>query len=320
MKKVSSLLVLFSLVGCGGAANVNSVPEIPTYIKTSTILLNEEKTIDAMSVGVDIGGPIVLDSTHRRPEVTSSTQHDIDYESQAKLSYNNDGTLNKISVITNDRSLTWENSAMFVNAVDDTFGMGIVVASEQPSSTSGNIALFVNPAVTNSLAYNYQAFGGWLGAEDLGNDLWNGYIGAMSIGTPTASVSVPSTGVSAFRGYTTGVHVSASPEDAQTQTAFTASEFLLNADFAARNLSFVTTNTNVHIYGWLTTNSDLDLSGTLTYSPATNSFTGGVTSAGGMAGSASGRFYGPNAEEVGGLFSVSDGSVSTYTGSFGGKQ
>ena len=314
MKIVSVFLALFVLVGCGGPANVNSVPEIPTYIKTSAILLNEEKTIDAMSVGLDVGGPIDLDSGRRRPDVTSSTQNEIDYESQAKLSYNNDGTLNKISIVTNDRSLTWENGEFFSNIVDDDFGMGVVVAGNVLSPLSGNGAIFINPAVTNSLAYNYQAFGLWLGLDELGGSTWEGYIGAMSLGTPTASISIPSTGVSTFRGYTMGLHTT-------TPTmGLTAGEFLLNANFATGNHSFMTTNTGDTSGGWFGPNSNLNLSGTLTYSPTTNSFTGGVTSAGGMAGSASGRFYGPNAEEVGGLFVLSDGSTETYTGSFGGKQ
>jgi len=148
MKIVSVFLALFVLVGCGGPANVNSVPEIPTYIKTSAILLNEEKTIDAMSVSVDIGGPIDPSTYNRRHGVTSSTQNEIDYESQAKLSYNNDGTLNKISIVTNDRSLTWENGEFFSNIVDDDFGMGIAVAGNNPSSLSGNIALFISKKVS----------------------------------------------------------------------------------------------------------------------------------------------------------------------------
>jgi hypothetical protein len=38
-----------------------------------------------------------------------------------------------------------------------------------------------------------------------------------------------------------------------------------------------------------------------------------------MTGSATGKFYGPTAQEIGGTFAVSDGSAG-YLGAFGGKR
>ena len=44
-----------------------------------------------------------------------------------------------------------------------------------------------------------------------------------------------------------------------------------------------------------------------------------VTSANGMTGSLSGRYYGPNAEEVGGVYNLG-GTAGTMMGGFGGKR
>ena len=310
----ASASVSVLLVGCGGTANVNTAPVIPTYVKTSTILLNEEKIVDAMSVGVDISGVIVLDSSVRRPDVTNLTQGSIDYSSQAKFTYNNDGTIKKISVVTANESMTWENSAMMTNFVEDTFGMGILIAANKPAELRGNVALFVNPAVTDTINYNYQTFGFWTGAEDFGDNTWSGYLRAMSVGTPTAGVSIPTSGNSTFRGYTTGVFHEPSV------IRVTASELIINADHLTRNVTFVTTNTYKGNGNTRISADELNMTGSLTYTPATNTITGGAVTANGMAGSASGRFYGPSADEIGGVFLLDDGSITSYIGSFGGKQ
>jgi hypothetical protein len=41
---------------------------------------------------------------------------------------------------------------------------------------------------------------------------------------------------------------------------------------------------------------------TLTYAGTTNSFSGNLTTASGLTGNSTGQFYGPNAEELGGVF------------------
>ena len=65
-----------------------------------------------------------------------------------------------------------------------------------------------------------------------------------------------------------------------------------------------------------------DLGGTLTYSPATNTFTGTLTNAGGtMSGSSTGRYYGPAAQELGGVFTVKSANTSeSLTGAYGGRR
>jgi C-lobe and N-lobe beta barrels of Tf-binding protein B len=75
-----------------------------------------------------------------------------------------------------------------------------------------------------------------------------------------------------------------------------------------------------------TTRADLRLSGTLNYALGVNSFTGNLTTAhtnvnDRLNGPAAGRFYGPSAQEIGGVYRLTrTGSVESMLGGFGGKR
>ena len=98
-------------------------------------------------------------------------------------------------------------------------------------------------------------------------------------------------------------------------------------DFGARSIGFNTTNTQQTAdLATISANDNLNLSGTLTYAPGVNQFSGPVTTVGGgvgnapMTGTATGSFYGPAAEEIGGGFSARGAGVSGYMGAFGGRK
>ncbi|MDB9958715.1 transferrin-binding protein-like solute binding protein [Oceanospirillaceae bacterium] len=319
--KIRNLIIIsltsFSLVGCGATTNTSPAPVIPTYTKLSTILLNEEKTVDAMSVGYRLSGTFVDDSGTRGLSIDAASTTAVDYSSQANLSYNNDGTLRKISIATEAGTTTWDTGVdRSVQGVDDNFGVGIFIASKQADSDTGNGALFVNPATTNTLNYQYQTFGTWIEADVLASGRWSSKVSAVSIGTPTASVSIPTFGATTFRGYTTGMWIPAASNGQINNARLTVSQFILNVNFLSNNSTFLTTNT--HTYPSRASASDLNITGALTYDAISNTLSGGATTESGMTGSVSGRFYGPAAEEVGGVFTLSNGA-STYAGAFGGN-
>ena len=63
------------------------------------------------------------------------------------------------------------------------------------------------------------------------------------------------------------------------------------------------------------------MSGSLSYAAGTNSFSGNVSTSGGMNGTASGRFYGPAATEIGGTFITKAATgVENFGGAFGAKR
>ncbi|MCW5620010.1 MAG: transferrin-binding protein-like solute binding protein [Burkholderiales bacterium] len=60
-------------------------------------------------------------------------------------------------------------------------------------------------------------------------------------------------------------------------------------------------------------------SGTLIYAAGTNRFDGAVSSADAqLSGNASGRFYGPAAQEIGGIYHLQGAGLEMMMGSFGG--
>ena len=98
------------------------------------------------------------------------------------------------------------------------------------------------------------------------------------------------------------------------------------ANFGTRSIAFATTNTRTSTdLITSTSNTNLNSSGTLIYNAWVNQFTGVISTVGGgasnvaMTGTATGKFYGPTAQEIGGTFAVTGGGAS-YFGAFGGKR
>jgi hypothetical protein len=174
-----------------------------------------------------------------------------------------------------------------------------------------------NALVANHIAlgWDYQTFGVW----ETGLDTTQGTFGAFSVGA-TAGTAIPTTGTATFIGEVAGSYVPGTPGVGYAVLA----DLTINADFANRSLVLHTTN-SVTSPDWttFTPNSGLDLSGNLSYEPGTNSFTGTVTtdSTLNLTGSSTGQFYGPNAEELGGVFFLQGTTVGeTYTGAYGASK
>ena len=88
--------------------------------------------------------------------------------------------------------------------------------------------------------------------------------------------------------------------------------------FLTRELNLTTTGTEkIDIEtGIESAEPTLDMAGILTYAAGTNSFTGNVVTTG-LTGTSTGRFYGPNAEELGGVFGLSGAGLESYSGGYG---
>ncbi len=178
----------------------------------------------------------------------------------------------------------------------------------EPSlATFGNVTTLVaNPY---KLDWNYQSFGVW----DKGTS-----IHLFSFGAVTPASGIPQVGQASFTGKLAGLYVSPVGHGS-TATA----EVNVQANFSTRSLSFASTGTSVTRDARVATAApNLNLNGTLAYSPASNTFTGTLTNAGGtMSGSTTGRYYGPTAQELGGVFAVkSPTTVETFTGAYGAKR
>jgi len=196
-----------------------------------------------------------------------------------------------------DVTLTPGTSAQFVSA-------------RNPSELPTSVAIMAKPI---NLGWNYQTFGIWETGRDSPTSR---KFGAMSVGN-TAGTAIPGSGTATFTGYTAGSYVNAAGTGT---TAFSA--LTVGADFGTRSLTFNTSNTQTSS-DWVTftPNGNLDLNGTLTYAAGTNSFSGSINSVGGLTGNSTGQFYGPEAQELGGVFLLrGSGPVETYAGAYGAKR
>lgn len=292
----SAIALLFLIAGCGGGGGGGGggFPEVPF---TSFMAAQPKHTlvmsgVSQVATGTATGafGSETIASANLGPVDTAS--------STLKLGIDKNGNPASISVSTPQSSVA--------------FGKGISCSSglcDASNSTSEFVG--ADPVF---MGWNYQTFGVWdkaVGASDF-------QAGAISAGSPTPGSAVPLAGNALFTGIAFGFYVD--PGGALFATAATMNA---NVDFGTRAIGFNTFGTTTSNGGAPVLNTNLNLSGTLNYGIGVNQFSGTVTApAASLSGSASGRFYGPNAEEIGGVYGLSDtgGGISRMLGGFGGRR
>ena len=163
--------------------------------------------------------------------------------------------------------------------------------------------------------WSYQSFGAWNVISYLP---WYGQAYASSFGAPTAASAVPSAGSATFAGKLAGSYVS--PDGVGS---LASAELNVAVDFGARSLNFAsagTTLTRDLVTAMPAPN--LDLTGTFTYSADSARFSGAIMDKGGtMQGTSTGRFYGPAAQELGGVFrATAKGATESFAGAYGAKR
>jgi len=160
--------------------------------------------------------------------------------------------------------------------------------------------------------WNYQTYGAW--AVQSGP---TGFVlGGVSAGNATPGNAVPTTGTGTFFGNASGYFI-----DAAGMRSTTSAAMIANVDFQNRAIGFTTVDTTLlnSTPGPGSRKEELDLSGSLSWAAGVNNFSGQVqTRDGNLNGSASGKFYGPTAQEIGGTYQLGGGGVSRMVGGFGG--
>ena len=186
------------------------------------------------------------------------------------------------------------------------------------TTSSGSVLYGYNAARTTTLlapsvdyfGWNYQSYGVWVTGQGTGS----GTVGAASVGSITPTASIPATGTGSFSGNSLGMYVNSSG-----QAFYTVANMTANANFATQAVTFATTGTTtVNLATGVSASAPtLNLSSNMTYTGGTLS--GAITSGSGMSGTATGKFYGPTAQEIGGTYVLSGGGSSMF-GGFGGKR
>lgn len=286
--------LLLNACGGGGGGGGGVLPAFTSWSAVqpgSTVVatgVSQETTYTYDPAGgqvVDVGAP--------SPVSTAST---------VTMAFDSAGDLSKFTLLT-------PTSKLDLGAFVD-LGAGVIVAanSSDPNLIT-EVALIADPYY---LGYEYQSFGIWE-TQVTSTDAVGG---VFSVGAPTAGSAIPTTGAASFAGNLAGSYI-----DPDGLLWFAFAEVSVDANFVTRTLSFNSELTS--ITDLLTTDiarPDLNLSGALTYQPGVNAFTGPVTSGGGLTGSSTGQFYGPSAQELGGVFFLRGSGVESYGGAYGAVQ
>lgn len=199
------------------------------------------------------------------------------------------------------------------------FGTGTINtdASGRRTSFTGKDAQSFGVMVDPSYyGWNYQSFGVWMRDPNASSF----QAGTMSAGAVTPGSAVPTVGGATFSGHAGGFYFDGSGNRFSTDALMTAV-----TNFENRTINFSTSGTTlstVQPNPTRTSRPELNLTGNLGYGAGASQFSGSVRTANSaLSGTATGRFYGPNAEEIGGVYGLTANSGSgRMMGAFGGKR
>ncbi len=220
----------------------------------------------------------------------------------AELSYADDAKFNGLTLYLPDRKYSTTDEIDTDNYIYDN------TPSADDGHDTPNTFGLSKSASPFSFAADYMARIYW--RLDKASHGYDGY-GYAITGFETDSNNIPTTGGATFTGKGEGQYYS----NNSSKKYFTVTA---TANFATRNINLATTHTDTNY-------SYLNLTGTLNYAEDTNAITGAVetvgtgTEASKLKGTAEARFYGPAAEELGGVFSVSNENAG-YIGYFGARK
>jgi len=297
------LIAAALLAACGGGGGGGDSAMPIAFTTFSAVKSNQPVQAKGVSQTVSattLGGGAVQSTTVNAVDTANSS---------AQITYGAIPTMSAFSFSTPPSSVSFS-------------GLGVqCTAGICRSSSLNSQAAVINPldAPVPVLAWNYQTFGYWL----VFGSSTGAIAGTMSFGAPTPVASVPVAGTASYTGLSGGFYVN------QTGAIFVhAAQMQSTVDFGpARSVAFSTSNTTLSpiVAATPIPFPALNLTGNLIIAAGSNQFSGPVSAPGGggtpaMAGSAKGNFYGPTAQEIGGVFSLKGTGPQTMLGAFGGKQ
>jgi hypothetical protein len=287
------VILLAALTACGGGGAGGGTRVVPFF---SFLGAAPNETVNMPGVSQTGSGTITgvtVDSFSLNPAVDQAN-------STMRLTYDGNRNLSGISISTPQSSVS--------------FGPGDIACSSFGACSAANATASAVVMDPTDLGWNYQSFGVW--QRNLTATTFQA--GALSAGAVTPSVALPTGLTNAlFTGRADGFFIS------DTGALFTTrAEMNAITHFGDREIPFSTTSTfltDPSTLGLPTPAPGLNLTGLWSYGLGTSQFSGDVDAVNGMTGTASGRFYGPAAEEIGGVYSLTGGGA-TLLGGFGGKR
>ncbi|WP_136661280.1 transferrin-binding protein-like solute binding protein [Nitratireductor sp. XY-223] len=195
---------------------------------------------------------------------------------------------------------------------------------ENPHQGSGNsgiryeaVSALENVRFPQARSFEHLNYGVWAGLKEDGDTLAGlgaGFVATLPDGKMTPADDMPATGTATYRGGWAG-NVRAAAADGDGAVAAWSNTMTTTADFEDNTLTTTLT-------GLATLEGDIDgngFSGTKVSGVGT---TGGLTGGDRYTGKFSGNFFGPGAEEIGGVFDIAseDRKGGEARGAFGGRR
>ncbi len=298
IKSLLGLSVVLTLSGCGGGGGSSAALTQTTFTDWSSISKPTQVNLEGISTDV---------SYTAASRITSLNNKGTDLTATASIDYRTDNTISKVQFTTQNGTVTFDE-----NGTDTIGDTGNVIYGYNQAGS--DFFLAADP-LSSGVNWNYQTFGMW----ETGRGTGSGTAGGISVGAATAGSSIPTSGIATYTGFFGGARSDGIGNDYLTQGTVS-----VGADFANRSLSYSTAASKyispiTSTPTWISGNS-FDMSGTLTYSDGNNLFTGNVSDGNGATGTATGKFYGPNAEELGGVYYLTGNSLYMHAGAFGAKK
>jgi hypothetical protein len=305
--KCFCMFLVATLFGCGGGGGGGG-GGLTTTIFTDWSSVNPPQIVGFTGLSQDT--KFELDPDPATPPFTIPVDEINTTNVTATLRYRADGSIERIDISTPRVALSWNLAA------------GDIINNDRPLVYAGDTSVLkfgvlYNPLHPAADPWEYQTFGAWADARPIDA----GDVGALSVGTPTPGDAIPPLSTATFIGHSAGIYTTSDGTAAYvTESAVSVDVNFFNQELVLNTTG--TTLTNIETgTPWTNSPPTLDVTGTLTYAPGVNSFAGPVTAngaTGGMTGTSTGQFYGPAAEELGGVFSLTgaDGREH-YSGAYG---
>lgn len=289
---------VLTLTGCGGGGGGSSSLTQITFSDWNSITKPSQVNLEGISTDVRYTAG---------SKISTLTNNGVDSTATASVNYRPNNTISKVSFTTQNGTVTFNEDG--TDTIGDT---GSVIYGYNQSGS--DFFLAADP-LDSSVDWNYQTFGMW----ETGRGTGSGTAGGISVGAATIGAGIPTSGSATYTGYFGGATSDYDGDDFLTQGTVS-----VNADFANRSLAYSTSASKyispvTNTPSW-TNDSQFNMSGKLTYSSGTNSFSGSVTDGKSMSGTATGKFYGPSAEELGGVYYLTGTGLKMHAGAFGAKQ
>ena len=306
-----SLPIIALLSGCGGGSSFTYSNLTVSFSEgqdiPSKVSLSDSLAVEASYTWED-GNPNIVGNKERIESVGNANFND---ETTVSATFNASNNYVTAGFSNEDTTLTFDSNDDYGEFALDSDYLAVVKDNGQ------DYMVLANPY---KLDFDYQTYGTWATGAGTGR----GEVGALTGGFRTLVADIPTQGIAVYNGETGGRFV----EDLLTSGDYgwTQSDFTATADFANREISVATANTTTYDNNGNTELNviDFDINGTLNYNAGFNGFQGVVTNGANLSGTMTGQFYGPSAEEMGGVFALSDpngnGSIAAYMGGFGAKR